>query len=224
MPRNKDPAVLFYTSDFLADTTLWNYDELGRYIKLLCIQHLQDGIDEDDFTAVADGCKRVIEKFAKGEDGKYRNHRMQDEQERRRAYSESRSKNGKNGGRPKKHMLSICKPYEKHSENENINENINRDTSKDSSKIVKHKYGKYSNVLLSDDELEKLKVEFPDWEERIERLSEYIASSGKSYKSHLATIRAWARRDKDKDKPKYSDCNVEDAISAALRRSYGGTG
>jgi Asp-tRNA(Asn)/Glu-tRNA(Gln) amidotransferase C subunit len=58
----------------------------------------------------------------------------------------------------------------------------------------------YKNVLLSDEELEKLKTEFSDWEERIERLSEYIESSGKRYKSHLATIRAWARKDTKEEK------------------------
>ena len=60
---------------------------------------------------------------------------------------------------------------------------------------VRHEYGAYRNVLLSDEDLLKLREEFPDWEARIERLSEYIASSGKSYKNHLATIRAWARKD-----------------------------
>ena len=60
---------------------------------------------------------------------------------------------------------------------------------------IRHKYGEYNNVLLTDDELEKLKKEFPDWQERIERLSSYIASTGKRYKSHLATIRNWARKD-----------------------------
>lgn len=62
-------------------------------------------------------------------------------------------------------------------------------------KPVKHKYGEYNNVLLTDDELDKLKEEFPDWQERIERLSSYVASTGKSYKSHYATIRNWARKD-----------------------------
>lgn len=63
-------------------------------------------------------------------------------------------------------------------------------------KQTRHKYGYYKNVLFTDDDLEKLKAEFPaDWEQRIERLSEYIASTGKSYKNHLATIRAWARKD-----------------------------
>ena len=66
------------------------------------------------------------------------------------------------------------------------------------SKPARHKYGLYQNVLLSDEELNKLKDEFIDWEERIERLSEYIESKGAKYKSHLATIRNWARRDKER--------------------------
>ena len=66
-------------------------------------------------------------------------------------------------------------------------------------KPTKHKYGEYKNVLLTDEELEKLKAEYPDYQERIERLSSYVASSGKSYKSHYATIRNWARKDKPKE-------------------------
>lgn len=74
---------------------------------------------------------------------------------------------------------------------------IDKDKNKSiSKKSPRHKHGEYQNVLLSDD-LEKLKAEFPsDWDQRIQRLSEYMASSGKSYKNHLATIRNWARRDK----------------------------
>ena len=62
-------------------------------------------------------------------------------------------------------------------------------------KPVKHKYGEYNNVLLTDEEMEKLKTEYSDVDERIERLSSYVASTGKSYKSHYATIRNWARKD-----------------------------
>ena len=58
-------------------------------------------------------------------------------------------------------------------------------------------------MLLSDAEYEKLVNEFPaDYQERIERLSEYMASKGKRYKNHLATIRAWARKDRREQKPK----------------------
>lgn len=63
-------------------------------------------------------------------------------------------------------------------------------------KAVRHKYGMYEQVLLTDEDYEKLKEEFPhDYSERIARLDEYIASHGKKYKNHLATIRAWARKD-----------------------------
>lgn len=63
-------------------------------------------------------------------------------------------------------------------------------------KPTRHKYGYYEQVLLTDEDYQKLKEEFPhDYSERIARLDEYIASTGKKYKNHLATIRSWARKD-----------------------------
>lgn len=63
-------------------------------------------------------------------------------------------------------------------------------------KDIRHKYGEYENVFLSDSDFEKLKKEFPnDYQQRIENLSSYIASTGKVYKNHLATIRNWARKE-----------------------------
>ena len=60
----------------------------------------------------------------------------------------------------------------------------------------------YENVLLSDTEYGKLRQEFPgDYQMRVERLSEYMASTGRSYKNHLATIRSWAKREKPKYNP-----------------------
>lgn len=78
-----------------------------------------------------------------------------------------------------------------------------------SSKPVKHKYGEYNNVLLTDAELEKLQAEYPDWKDRIERLSSYVASKGVKYKSHYATIRNWARKDAEK-KPASKAANMLD--------------
>ena len=63
-------------------------------------------------------------------------------------------------------------------------------------KPTRHKYGLYENVLFTDEEYAKLQDEFPyDYAERIERLSEYMASTGKKYKNFLATIRNWAKKD-----------------------------
>lgn len=56
-------------------------------------------------------------------------------------------------------------------------------------------YGDYKNVLLSDEELKRLKDEFPNWKTRVDRLSEYMKISGKSYNSHYAVIKSWAKKD-----------------------------
>lgn len=89
--------------------------------------------------------------------------------------------------------------------NDNDNDNDNEESYHESyhesqkrgkTKEIRHKHGEYKNVLLTDEQLEKLKTEFSDWKERIERLSEYMASKGAAYKNHYATIKAWARKDK----------------------------
>ena len=62
-----------------------------------------------------------------------------------------------------------------------------------------HTYGRYQNVFLTDEELADLQASFPAvWEQYIEKLSEYMASTGKRYQSHAATIRRWAGEDAKK--------------------------
>lgn len=107
-------------------------------------------------------------------------------------------------------VLKVVNEYFNNNNNNNNNDNeksynlSGNDSSDDSFlpkkiKSSRHKYGSYQNVLLSDEELKKLQTEFPsNWEEWIERVSEYVASKGKGYKDYLATIRSWARREKTK--------------------------
>ena len=84
------------------------------------------------------------------------------------------------------------------STNRTSTETINKREKKE----IQHRYGSYENVLLSDTEYGKLRQEFPgDYQMRVERLSEYMASTGRSYKNHLATIRSWAKREKPKYNP-----------------------
>lgn len=72
-----------------------------------------------------------------------------------------------------------------------INTDINTDI-----KPCKREYGEFKNVLLTDDEYKK--IEGINALSQIENLSRYIASTGKRYKSHYATILNWDRRDKQK--------------------------
>jgi Asp-tRNA(Asn)/Glu-tRNA(Gln) amidotransferase C subunit len=62
----------------------------------------------------------------------------------------------------------------------------------------KHAHGFFANVLLTDDEMQKLAAEISNYEEYIEKLSHYIESNGKKYKSHYATILMWHRKDREK--------------------------
>lgn len=69
---------------------------------------------------------------------------------------------------------------------------------KDSIVLCKHAHGFFSNVFLTDEEMQKLSSEIPNIDDYIERLSNYLANNKKEYKSHCATIRNWYRRDVEK--------------------------
>ncbi len=67
---------------------------------------------------------------------------------------------------------------------------------KNKKEIIKEKFGEFENVFLSADEFQKLKSKLgAETGSYIERLSSYIASSGKKYKSHYATILSWTQKD-----------------------------
>lgn len=90
-------------------------------------------------------------------------------------------------------------------------------------KPVKHKYGQYQNVLLSDEEIEKLKNECPNnWEEWIEKVSGYCKSTGKTYSDYLATIRNWKRKEDSKHPkpvPKVTEMNPQEIDLSKLTES-----
>ncbi len=74
-------------------------------------------------------------------------------------------------------------------------------------------YGEFQNVLLTDDELSRLKTDVANYADYIEALSGYMARTGKAYKSHYATIKAWYNKDKKDGKTtthvKDKDYNVD---------------
>ena len=82
------------------------------------------------------------------------------------------------------------------------NNTLENSTINNKEKNTKKKYGEFENVLLTDDEYKKLQEKFPrDYDIRIERISGYLESTGKKYKSHYATILNWARKDEANRKP-----------------------
>lgn len=97
-----DPAVLFYTSDFLTGVIDMTMEERGQYITLLCYQHQKGHIKEETIRLlVGYASVNVMKHFQQDKNGLYFNERMEIETEKRHNFTESRRNNGKKGGRPK---------------------------------------------------------------------------------------------------------------------------
>lgn len=119
----KDPAFLFYSDNFMSGTMFLSDEQVGKYIRLLCAQHLTGHLSENDMIFI---CKQydenIFKKFSKDEQGKYYNERLEAEILKRQNYSKSRSDNKL--GKTKKNKI-ISKSYDKHMGNENGNEIYN---------------------------------------------------------------------------------------------------
>lgn len=122
----KDPAVLFYTSDFISGTSFFTYAERGQYILLLCQQHQLGSIPENHMISVCGSIDSpVIGKFIKGNDGNYYNERMRIEADKRKRFCESRSNN--KSGRPK--ISNKSKSHDNHMNIHMEDESDNEDES-----------------------------------------------------------------------------------------------
>lgn len=89
-------------------------------------------------------------------------------------------------------------------QNKNKRENIEKkEREKEKTPAPKCAYGEYDNVFLTNEEFAILKAEYPaDYQSMIDNLSSYMESKNVSYQSHYATIRRWAKEDKEKGKGK----------------------
>ena len=71
-----------------------------------------------------------------------------------------------------------------------LNEEIQEEP-KEEKKDVKHKYGEYQHVLLTEDEYQKLCNDYTNVDELIHELDEYIEMKGYKAKSHYLAIKRW---------------------------------
>lgn len=109
--------------------------------------------------------------------------------------------NGAKGGRPKKET-------EENPKNQTVGEKADTESESDidsesepESADIAHahmkKYGENGNVELTEIEYKRLaeRMGVSKRDEYIDKLGDYMASTGKTYKSHYATIRNWFRQD-----------------------------
>lgn len=172
----KDPAVLFYTQDFITGTILMDNEQRGKYILLLCLQHQNGKLTERDMLKIC-GVKDedIWSKFTKDEEGFYFNKRMLIESSKRQKFTESRRANAK-------HMV-------KHMENENENVNRNKKIENEN----KAEFEIFWNLYDKKEDREKC---FNKWQhlsdkERqlcLERVPAYVASTpDKKFRRHPST-------------------------------------
>jgi hypothetical protein len=169
---NKDPAFLFYSSDFLTGCIDLTMEERGQYITLICLQHQKGHLAEKTIRlSVGNVSEDVLKKFNKDENGLLFNKRIEEEIEKRRVFAESRRKNGQQGGRPKKPLglpseKPLGLPSENLPENENENENEKETEYAFKGKVIKLNREVYNewkerfNLLDFDYELEQKDIWF----------------------------------------------------------------
>ena len=114
MYETKDPAVLFYTRDFLVGVMTMSDEQVGKYIKLLCLQHQKGHLKETEMLQVCGGIdETVFLKFTVDENGLYYNERMEYEINRRLCVTNAHREAGKKGGK-------------KPNENQMVNQMVNQ--------------------------------------------------------------------------------------------------
>ena len=103
----------------------------------------------------------------------------------------------------------------------NIATSEEKSSSVETAKASKHKYGEYKNVLLKDEELQKLQQDYSNWEQLITYLDEYIEMKGYKAKSHYLAIKKWVV---DAVK-KTNNCKVNNVkiSNMSVNRSYSST-
>ena len=111
-------------------------------------------------------------------------------------------------GQMSEHIADICPPeleIEKELE-------IKTERELETGQATPAPLGRYENVLLTQSELSDLQTEIPTkWQHYIDRLSEYMASTGKKYQNHAATMRRWAAADRKQSN--IPDYNYEEGES-----------
>ena len=92
-PKGRAPAFQFYADDFLAGTMTMTNEERGAYISLLCLQWSKGCVTELDIQRICLGmpthCQGICQsKFQLGDDGHYRNQRLEVERSKQKERSE----------------------------------------------------------------------------------------------------------------------------------------
>jgi len=129
---SKDPAFLFYSSDFLTGVSDLTMEERGQFITLLCLQHQKGHLTKKVMQLQCHGIPTadVLAKFRIDENGLYYNERVEQEREKRAAHSLKQRQNAlkrwnKDKSSTKQTLYdgnAMAMPLENENENENVDD------------------------------------------------------------------------------------------------------
>ena len=209
----KDPAMLFYTSDFLTGVTLLNMKERGQYITLLCLQQQLGHMTLKQMqTAVGKLSEAVMGKFIQDDDGLYYNRRADIEINKRKAHSQKQRENVQK--RWNKETEEIPKDVPK--EYDGINHGITTVIPLENENENRNEYINLKSITQVEEKIKRFKP--PTVEEVREYCTErgnnidpqsfvdFYTSNGwkvgkNSMKDWKAAVRTWERRDTKPQSP-----------------------
>jgi hypothetical protein len=131
----------------------------------------------------------IFSKFTQDSDGLYYNERLEQEVNKRKAYSESRRNNRKK----KEDMNNISLSYVKHMENENENENINVNSNVKSKRFMKPTIDEIA-LYMEERNMNNVSQKFYDFYE-----SKGWMIGKNKMKDWKASVRTWEDKNKKND-------------------------
>jgi hypothetical protein len=90
---SKDPAVLFYSDNFLTGTMFMTDDQVGKYMRSLCAQQLHGHLTFEQLNSFCKDDKAVFSKFKKDDQGLFFNERMDCEISKRKSHCDHQRNN-----------------------------------------------------------------------------------------------------------------------------------
>ncbi len=208
----KDPAFLFYSSDFLTGTAFMNFEDKGKYITILCQMHQHGRLNEESICFLVGSVSVNLKaKFRIDGGGFWYNERLELETEKRNKYTESRRNNGLMGGRGHKKEEKPIKPKPKkekahakhmahHMEDENENRNDNKDIDRNDHPLQVLISQDYPNVSKMKSQLTQSQAETIQAKYKPEEIKSVLDGMEnhtglvKKYMSVSLTIQGWLKR------------------------------
>ena len=121
----KDPAFLFYSSDFLSGVSDLTMEERGQYITLLCLQHQKGHLSSKVINlCVGNATADVLLKFSIDKDNLYFSPRLDVEVAKRTVFSNKQRERATKGWEKRREKI-YTKAMPRQCLLENENENIN---------------------------------------------------------------------------------------------------